>query len=79
MIDDAARAAQRKFYEERVRKGIAAPGEGPDVFNIVADYDSNMRFRMLADDLAARGWPAARIEKLLGGNLMRLYREAWGA
>ena len=79
VIDDAARAAQRKFYEERVRKGIAAPGEGPDVFNIVADYDSNMRFRMLADDLAARGWPAARIEKLLGGNLMRLYREAWGA
>lgn len=79
VIDDAARAAQRKFYEERARKGIAAPGEGPDVFNIVADYDSNMRFRMLADDLAARGWPAARIEKLLGGNLMRLYREAWGA
>ncbi|WCM25196.1 dipeptidase [Sphingomonas sp. QA11] len=78
VIDDSARAAQRKFHEERTKKGIAAPGEGPDIFNIVADYDTHLRFRMLADDLSARGWPAARIEKLLGGNLVRLYTEVWG-
>lgn len=78
VIDDAARAQQRKFYEERSKKGIAAPGEGPDIFNIIPDYDSHMRFRMLADDLSARGWPAARIDKLLGANLLRLYAEVWG-
>ncbi|WEK43141.1 MAG: membrane dipeptidase [Candidatus Sphingomonas colombiensis] len=72
MIDDAARAAQCKFYEERTKKGIGAPGEGAGIFNIVAEYNSNLRFRMLADDLSARGWPGARIEKLLGGNLTRL-------
>ncbi|MGH6616829.1 dipeptidase [Sphingomonas sp.] len=78
VIDDKARAEQRKFYEQRTAQGIAAPGEGPDVFNYVADYNSPMRFRMLADDLAARGWKAARIEKLLGANLMRLWGESWG-
>lgn len=76
VIDDKARAEQRKFYEQRSAQGIAAPGEGPDVFNYVADYNSPMRFRMLADDLAARGWKAARIEKLLGANLMRLWGKA---
>ncbi len=78
VIDDDARANQKKFYEDRAAKGIAAPGEGPDVFNLVMDYNSHMRFRMLADDLARAGWPAARIEKILGGNLLRLYGEVWG-
>lgn len=78
IIDDKARAAQKKFFEDRTARGIAAPGEGPDVFNIVADYDGPMRFRSLADGLAGAGWPAGRIEKVLGGNLLRLYGEAWG-
>ncbi len=78
IIDDKARAAQKKFFEDRSAKGIAAPGEGPDVFNIVADYDGPMRFRTLADGLAGAGWPARRIEKVLGGNLLRLYGEVWG-
>jgi membrane dipeptidase len=75
VIDDKLRAEQRKFYEGQ---GIAAPGEGPDVFNYVADYNSHLRFRMLADDLAGRGWTSARIEKILGGNLMRLWGTVWG-
>ena len=79
VIDAAAREAQRKFFEDRTARGIAAPGEGPDVFNYVADYNSHMRFRMLADGLSQAGWSAARIDKILGANLLRLYREAWGA
>lgn len=78
VIDDKAREAQRKFYEDRAAKGIAAPGEGPDIFNIVSEWDDELRFRHLADGLAAAGWPAARIDKVLGGNLMRLYQESWG-
>ena len=78
IIDDKAREAQKKFFEDRSARGIAAPGEGPDIFNIVAEWDSHMRFRLLVDGLAAGGWPAARIDKILGGNLMRLYGEAWG-
>ena len=77
VIDDKAREDQKKFYERRSKAGIAAPGEGPDIFNIVAEWDSHLRFRMLADGLAKAGWSSARIDKVLGGNLMRLYGEAW--
>lgn len=79
VIDDKARAEQKKFHEERTAKGISAPGEGPDIFNIVAEWDTHLRFRKLADGLAAAGWKSARIEKILGANLMRLYGAAWGA
>ena len=31
-----------------------------------------------AKDLAKRGWSEARLEKLMGGNFLRVYRETWG-
>ncbi len=77
-IDDAARQRQREFFERRQKQGIAAPGEGADVFNIVADFDDHRRFGLLANALAADGWPAARIEKLLGANLLRFWGDVWG-
>ncbi|HWV60315.1 MAG TPA: membrane dipeptidase, partial [Sphingopyxis sp.] len=69
---------QRRFYEERKAMGIAAPGEAPDVFNLIPDYNEPARFLKLADHLAARGWPARRIEKLLGANFARLCADVWG-
>lgn len=72
-------ASQRRFYEERKAAGIAAPGEAPDVFNLVPEYNEPARFLRLADDLGARGWPARRIEKLLGANFARLCADVWGA
>ena len=78
-IDDKMRADQKKFFEDRSAKGIAAPGEGPDIFNIVAEWDSHLRFHRLADGLARDGWSTGAIEKALGANLMRLYRETWPA
>ncbi len=78
-IDEATLKRQREAYAYRSAAGVAAPGEGPDVLTIVRDYNSLDRFARLADDLAARGASQSRLEKLLGGNLMRLYAEAWGA
>jgi membrane dipeptidase len=78
VIDDKARKAQKEFYEERKARGIAAPGEAADVFNIVAEYNSPARFRTLAHDLGKRGWSDARIEKLLGANFARLFQDVWG-
>ncbi len=78
IVDDAARAAQRQAYEDRHARGIDAPGEGPDVFTFIPDLNTHMRFRTLADALSTSGWPAARIDKVLGANLMRLYAETWG-
>jgi len=78
-INEQTRKQNREWALARIKAGIAAPGEGPDVFPIVADYNSVDRYRRLADDLAHRGWSTTRLEKLFGGNFLRVYREAWGA
>lgn len=78
MIDQAARDAARKDYEQRKAAGIAAPGEGPDVFPLILDYNSIDKFERLGSDLLKRGWTISRVEKLLGGNLLRLYGDVWG-
>jgi membrane dipeptidase len=77
-LDEAFRAAHRADVERRVKAGISAPGESPDVLNVISEYNSPRRFLLLADDLAGRGWPASRIEKLIGGNFARLLTEVWG-
>jgi membrane dipeptidase len=76
--DAKAREENRKWALERIKAGIASPGEGPDIFPMVADYNSVDRYRRLARDLARRGWSQNRLEKLFGGNFLRVYREAWG-
>ena len=77
VIDDAARAAQREFFAARSAAGIAAPGEGPDIMNIVADYNSLDKFTRLADDLSAAGWSARAVDGVMGQNLQRVYRDVW--
>jgi membrane dipeptidase len=45
---------------------------------MIEDYNSVDRYRRFADDLAKRGWSEARLEKLMGGNFLRVYKDAWG-
>ncbi len=78
VIDQAARDFARKDYEQRKAAGIAAPGEGPDVFPLVLDYNSIDKLERLGTDLMKRGWTTVQVEKLLGRNLMRLYGDVWG-
>jgi membrane dipeptidase len=78
VIDAKAKEDAKKAYEQRTAAGIAAPGEGPDVFTVVRDYNSIDKLQRLSADLMKRGWTTARIEKLLGGNLLRLYEDVWG-
>jgi membrane dipeptidase len=78
VFDAAAIEHARKDYEYRKSQGVAAPGEGPDVFPLVRDYNSIDKLERLGNDLMKRGWTTARVEKLLGGNLMRLYGDVWG-
>ena len=77
-LDDKYAAFQRKFFEDRQKAGIAAPGEAADVYNLVPEYNDERRFFTLANDLNERGWPAKRIEKILGANFARLFGEVWG-
>jgi membrane dipeptidase len=78
VIDAQAIADAKKAFEQRTAAGIAAPGEGPDVFTVVRDYNSIDKLERLGTDLMKRGWTTAQVEKLLGQNLLRLYREVWG-
>lgn len=77
-IDDESRAAQRRFYEDRARRGIAAPGEAADIFNMVEGYNAVDRYDRIGADLRRRGWSTARVEKVLGGNFVRLFGTVWG-
>jgi membrane dipeptidase len=76
-LNEAFAKFQRKFFEDRAKAGIAAPGEAPDVFNLIPEYNEPRRFRTLADDLARRGWSSGRIEKILGRNFARLFGDVW--
>lgn len=77
--DAAALRQNREVSLARTKAGIAAPGEGPDIFPLVADYNSLDRYRRLANALAQRGWSIPQLEKLFGGNFLRVYRDTWGA
>ena len=69
----------REEIEKRQKLGISAPGERADVFTFVPDLNSPRRFEKIAYLLARRGHSDSQIEKIIGGNFARLFREVWGA
>ena len=78
ILDAATKAKLDENQRMRIRTGIAAPGEAVGVYPFMPDYNSVDRYRRFAADLQKRGWSEARLEKLMGGNFLRVYREAWG-
>jgi membrane dipeptidase len=77
-LDEETKERLKKWQIERIKAGIASPGEAVGVYPLVADYNSVDRYRRFVADLQKRGWSSARLEKLMGGNFLRVYREAWG-
>jgi membrane dipeptidase len=65
------------FVKVRRERGVSAPGEDENVFNYVPDFNSPRRIELVADRLAAAGHSSARIEKIIGGNWMRLLGDVW--
>ena len=78
VLDAETKKSIDAWQAERIKRGIAAPGEAVGVYTMVADYNSIDRYERFANDLARRGWSQARLEKLMGGNFLRVYRDAWG-
>ncbi len=60
---------------ERQKRGISAPGERADSYTFAPDLNTPQRFERIALLLSQRGHSDARIEKILGGNFARLFRE----
>ena len=77
-LDRAAMDREDKTTQDRIKFGIAAPGELVGIYPMVRDYNSIDRYARLAADLGKRGWSVARLEKLFGLNFLRTYRDAWG-
>jgi membrane dipeptidase len=78
VLDAATKAKLDENQRQRIKLGIAAPGEAVGFYPLVEDYNSIDRYRRFTADLQKRGWSEARLEKLFGGNFLRVYREAWG-
>lgn len=71
-------SAHREFVSTRIARGVAAPHEDPAILFNVVDLNHPRRLEMIADALAARGHPGRVIEKVIGGNWVRLLTEVWG-
>ena len=67
----------REFVAGRIERGIAAPNEDPNILFTVEDLNSHRRMELIADGLSRRGHPDTRIEKIIGGNWERLFKEIW--
>jgi membrane dipeptidase len=78
-VDQKYKEAFAKNTRERREAGIAAPWETEDGYLFAADLNTPRRLATLAMILADRRHSAARIEKILGGNLLRVFGETWKA
>jgi membrane dipeptidase len=71
------RARAQADIEQRKKTGIGAPGEVAGIYTFVPDLNTPRRLQRLGELLSARGHGTARVEKILGGNFARLFREVW--
>jgi len=65
------------FVRERREAGISAPGETEEGYLFANELNSPRRLETLAAMLSTRGHTDARIEKILGANLVRVFSETW--
>lgn len=77
-LSEKMKKAQDDYSKERIKQGIAAPGEGVGIYPWVAELNTLDRYRRIAVALQRRGWSVNQLDKLMGGNFLRVYRDAWG-
>ncbi|HEY7639830.1 MAG TPA: membrane dipeptidase [Steroidobacteraceae bacterium] len=76
-VDQKYKDAFAKNTRERREAGIAAPWETEEGYLFAPDLNTPRRLATLAMILADRRHSAVRIEKILGGNLLRVFGETW--
>jgi membrane dipeptidase len=77
VVDDEYRKRFAESTRARREAGIAAPGETEDGFLFANELNTPRRFETIALLLSKRGHADKRIEKVLGGNLLRVFSEVW--
>ena len=76
-ITEEFKDAFRKNTRQRKELGIAAPFETEEGYLFASDLNTPRRFETLTTMLLERGHSETRIEKILGGNLLRLFSDTW--
>jgi len=77
-ISPAYMDAVRAIARQRQASGIGAPGEA-DAPVAVPEVNSPRRIEMIASDLLKAGHSTALVEKVIGGNFDRMFKETWPA
>ena len=67
--------AERAFAEGRAKRGYAAPDEDRPLY--IPDLNHPRRLEAIAERLAAKGHTSAVIEKVIGSNFHRAFRDIW--
>jgi membrane dipeptidase len=67
----------KKATEKRKADGIAAPGEDRPTY--IPDLNTPRKMEFIADALLKRGHKVGLVEKVLGANFTRAFREIWTA
>jgi membrane dipeptidase len=67
----------RREIEDRVRRGVSAPGESPDRPPFIPEWNRARRMERIAAALKARGHADSVIAKVCGGNFDRALKEIW--
>ncbi|MGD2128292.1 MAG: membrane dipeptidase [Lysobacterales bacterium] len=76
-LTEEYKAQFRKNVHKRKERGIAAPFETEAGYLFASDLNTPRRFETLAEQLLARGHSEARVQKILGGNLLRVFEQTW--
>lgn len=74
-VDDEDLEEMKKATEKRKADGIAAPGEDRPTY--IPDLNTPRKMELIADGLLKRGHKSGVVEKILGNNFKRVFREIW--
>ena len=77
---DTSPANMKDWYDDIARRkatGVNAPGEGPPPF--VSELNRPDRMVIIADALSKRGYSQSTIDKVLGSNFQRVFKETWAS
>ena len=68
---------ERAFAAGRKGRGIQAPDEDRPLY--IPDLNQPRRLELIAERLAAKGHSARIVEKVIGGNFLRAFKDIWTA
>ena len=77
VVNDEFKKIFLENLQRRRAAGISAPGETETGYLFANELNTPRRFETLTGMLSSRGHSDARIEKLLGKNLMRVFSDVW--